>query len=187
MGLVLNPVSKREMSSFFCKGLLLTSDDFASSSRLFPLGGQTVKSEHHGFTTPVSRRSFFTSAFAAAGTATLINSSAPSKLWADEDSATCGSPGLCDFPVPIPHFAGLHFFFPGPVEGVDANTGHEPSLIFNFKGSIGGADFAPIVGTGINLNTGATAPYTFHADIRFMKGIFVGTDGTERRGSFVFI
>ena len=146
-----------------------------------------MKTEPSGFTTPVSRRSFFSSAAAAAGTATLINSIAPSRLRADENPATCGSPGLCDFPVPIPHFAGLHFFFPGPVEGVDPNTGHDPSLIFNFKGSIGGADFAPIVGTGIDLSTGASAPYTFHADIRFMKGIFVGTDGIERHGSFVFI
>jgi len=138
---------------------------------------------------PVSRRSFFTTAATAAGGALLLDASIPAKLQADENPGTCGSPGLCDFPIPIPHVAapGLHFFFPGPVEGVNADTGHDPSLIFNFKGFIGQADFVPILGTGTNLNTGDTAPYTFHADIRFMKGVFVGTDGAERRGSFAFI
>ena len=148
-----------------------------------------MKTKQTSLTKAVSRRSFFASGAAAAGAAVLLDASNPAKLWADENPATCGSPGLCDFPIPIPHIAGpgLHFFFPGPVEGVNADTGHDPSLIFNFKGFIGNADFVPIVGTGTNLNTGATAPYTFHADIRFMKGVFVGTDGTERRGSFAFI
>jgi hypothetical protein len=148
-----------------------------------------VKSEYSGLTKPVSRRRFFTGAAAVAGGATLITSSAPSRLWANKNPGTCGSPGLCDFPVPIRGAPGapLHFFFPGPPAGIDALHGHDPSLILNFKGLVGNADFAPIVGTGTDLSTGESAPYTFHADIRFMKGTFVGTDGTERRGSFVFI
>lgn len=148
-----------------------------------------MKSGNSKLPMPVSRRSFFTTAAAAAGGALLLDASIPAKLEADENPGTCGSPGLCDFPIPIPHVGapGLHFFFPGPVEGVNADTGHDPSLIFNFKGFIGQADFVPILGTGTNLNTGDTAPYTFHADIRFMKGVFVGTDGAERRGSFAFI
>jgi hypothetical protein len=153
-----------------------------------------VKTKQTSLTRLASRRSFFASGAAAAGAAVLLDASNPAKLWADENPGTCGSPGVCDFPIPIPHVGapGLHFFFPGPVEGVNADTGHDPSLIFNFKGFIGSADFGsadsvPILGTGIDLTTGATAPYTFHADIRFMKGAFVGTDGTERRGSFAFI
>lgn len=136
-----------------------------------------------------SRRGLLTGAAAAGGTAVLLNSTVTEKAWANENPGTCGSPGICDFPVPIRGAPGspLHFFFPGPVEGVDAVTGHEPSLILNFKGFIGNADFAPILGTGTDLSTGATEPYTFHADIRFMTGTFVGTDGSERRGSFVFI
>jgi hypothetical protein len=167
---------------------LLTSD-WSRLQKVFPYRRINVKNERSESTLPMSRRSFFGGAAAAAGGAVLLDSVIPPKVWADENAGTCGSPGLCDFPVPIPHVAapGLHFFFPGPVEGVDADTGHDPSLIFNFRGFIGQADFVPILGTGIDLSTGATAPYTFHADMRFMSGAFVGTDGHERRGSFLFV
>jgi hypothetical protein len=107
-----------------------------------------------------------------------------------------GLPGLCDFPDPIPHVnsRGTHFYFPGPVSGAAVPTdplgaqpgGRDPSVIFNFKGIVGQGDFN-LTGTGIDLTTGATAPYTFHTDTRFMSGVFVGTDGVERRESFAFI
>jgi hypothetical protein len=64
--------------------------------------------------------------------------------------------------------------------------GRDPSIIFNFKGFIGQADLL-LTGTGTDLNTGATGPYQFHTDMRFMKGVFVGTDGTERKASFAFV
>lgn len=148
----------------------------------------------------VSRRSFFGRAAAAAGTSVLLTSAVP-QSWATKNAGSCGSPGLCDFPVPIPHFfnpiptAVAHFFFPGPVEGTAAPTdptgehpaGRDPSVIFNLQGSIGQADFVGITGTGIDLSTGDTAPYLFNTDMRFMTGVFVGTDGIERHGSFVFI
>jgi hypothetical protein len=146
-----------------------------------------VKENNSRLNIEFSRRSFLTRAAAAGGGAVLLDSTISPKAQANENEGSRGSPGLCNSPVPIPHFNGLHFFFPGPVEGIDPNTGHDPSLIFNFNGFVGGADFAPIPGTGINLNTGATAAYTFHADIRFMTGEFVGTDGNSRHGSFVFI
>ena len=107
-----------------------------------------------------------------------------------------GLPGLCDFPDPIPHVnsRGTHFYFPGPVSGAAVPTdplgaqpgGRDPSVIFNFKGIVGQGDFN-LTGTGIDLTTGATALYTFHTDTRFMSGVFVGTDGVERRESFAFI
>ncbi len=142
----------------------------------------------------VSRRSFFSRA-AVAGGAVLLGSSIPGKVWAQEE----GLPGLCDFPVPIPHInapppGGAHFYFPGPVSGAAAATdpsgahpeGRDPSVIFNFKGFVGQADFN-LTGTGTDLDTGATAPYSFHTDMRFMSGVFVGTDGVERKASFAFI
>jgi hypothetical protein len=139
--------------------------------------------------TPVSRRRFFGNVATAASSAVLLSSISPSQTWASENANGCGFQGMCDFPEPIPHVAapGLHFFFPGPVEGAGPDTGHDPSLIFNFKGVIGQADFPSFAGTGTDLNTGATAAYTFHTDMRFMKGVFVGTDGVKRRGAFVFI
>jgi hypothetical protein len=138
----------------------------------------------------LSRRRFFGRA-AMASSAVLMSSSIPGKLWAQEE----GLPGLCDFPVPIPHITGPgHFYFPGPVSGVAVPTdaagahpeGRDPSIIFNFKGFVGQGDFN-LTGTGIDLDTGATAPYSFHADMRFMHGVFVGTDQIERHATFAFV
>lgn len=140
----------------------------------------------------MSRRGFFGRA-AAAGSAVLLSSSVPAKLWADN---ACG---LCDFPVPIPHInvpppGGAHFYFGGPVDGSAVATdpsgahpeGRDPSVIFNFQGFIGQADMK-LTGTGTDLTTGATAPYQFHTDMRFMNGAFVGTDGIQRKASFAFV
>ena len=42
-------------------------------------------------------------------------------------------------------------------------------------------------GTGTDLNTGASATYDFHADMRFMDGVFIGLDNERHRGSIGFI
>ena len=155
--------------------------------------------------TEVSRRNFFGRAAAIASSAVLLGSSIPSKVEAEKkkedkkEESRCGLPGLCDFPVPIPHIntpppGGAHIYFPGPVDGSAADTdpsgahpeGRDPSVIFNFKGFVGVADF-DITGTGTDLQTGASIPYGFHTDMRFMDGVFVGTDLIERHGSFVFV
>jgi hypothetical protein len=142
----------------------------------------------------LSRRTFFGRAAATSG-ALLLSAGHPTQLLAQDE----GLPGLCDFPLPIPHInvpppGGGHFYFPGPINGAAAPTdpsgahaeGRDPSVIFNFMGSVGQADFN-LTGTGIDLTTGDTAPYTFHTDMRFMDGVFVGTDGVERRAAFVFV
>jgi hypothetical protein len=90
----------------------------------------------------ISRRKF-SRASAGAASAGLLMDSALSKplLAAAEAHRACPVQ-----PEPIPHTIAtpfgttIHFFFPGPVEGVDANTGHDPSVITNFKGIIGQAD-----------------------------------------------
>jgi hypothetical protein len=143
----------------------------------------------------LSRRSFFGRA-AAVGGAAVLGSSVPARVWAD-DASPCGLPGLCDFPVPIPHInvpPDAHFYFAGPVDGsaVAADPtgahpeGRDPSVIFNFNGFIGQADMK-LTGAGTDLTTGATVPYIFHTDMRFMHGKFVGTDGIERNASFAFV
>ena len=144
--------------------------------------------------TGLSRRAFVARAAATSG-ALFLGSSIPAKLRAQEE----GLPGLCDFPVPIPHInvpppGGAHFYFQGPVSGAPAPTdpsgahpeGRAPSVIFNFKGFVGEGDFN-LSGTGTDLTTGQTAPYTFHTDMRFMDGVFVGTDGVQRTGAFAFV
>jgi hypothetical protein len=94
-------------------------------------------------------------------------------------------------PNPIPHttpgpFGPIHLFFPGPVEGVDANTGHDPSAITDFNGFVGQCDVAGNA-TGINTLTGQEVPDNYTADLRFMSGVFVGTDGRKHKGTFAFV
>jgi hypothetical protein len=154
----------------------------------------------------LSRRSFFRHAATASG-GVLLGSALPSKASAEQAASPCGLPGICDFPLPIPHIntpppGGGHLYFPGPVSGgptpfdpctgtpVDPSgthpEGRDPSVIFNFRGFVGQADLC-LSGTGTDLTTGASAPYKFHTDMRFMHGVFVGTDLVERHGSFVFV
>ncbi|HVH89531.1 MAG TPA: hypothetical protein VM912_22635 [Terriglobales bacterium] len=143
----------------------------------------------------ISRRQLIT----GAASGLLLGSAFPKTAFArddDDDQGRCAD-GLCDFPVPIPHIntpPGAHFYFPGPVSGAAWPTdpsgahpeGRDPSVIFNFKGFIGLADLM-LTGTGTDLHTGASVPYQFHTDMRFMHGVFVGTDLFERKASFAFV
>ena len=158
----------------------------------------TKNSPSNNISAPISRRGFFGRA-AVAGSGIMLSSGIPVEGLTPDGLGHCGTE-LCNLPVPIPHVAPtpfgttLHGFFPGPVEGTATSTdptgahpdGRDPSQIFNFEGFIGQADLV-LTGTGENLATGATGRYQFHTDMRFMKGRFVGTDGTERRSTFVFI
>ncbi len=97
---------------------------------------------------------------------------------------------------PIPHITtppGGHFFFPGPPDGSAPptfphfpNAGFDPSTITDFNGVIAQADLN-FAGTGTDLNTGDSAPYTFHTDWRFFKGTFVAVDGLLHDGTLTFI
>src|SRR5438876_6095682 len=113
------------------------------------------------FMAGLARRSFLSRAAAAGGAVVVAGSGIPGKLRAQDE----GLPGLCDFPLPIPHInvpppGGGHFYFPGPVSGAAAPTdpsgahpeGRDPSVIFNFKGFVGQADLN-LSGTGIDLTT----------------------------------
>ena len=154
----------------------------------------------------VSRRRFFGIGAGAAGG--VLGSG----LWTpvlgergDDDRERAGEGTACPEQNPIPHinraagpqtFGSFHFFFPGPIDGTPSASdpepaaahaaGRDPSLIFNFDGVVGQADL-DMSGVGTDLTTGAKSDYTFHTDMRFMKGRFVGTDGRVHRGAFAFI
>ena len=136
----------------------------------------------------ISRRNFIRSSAGVAGTGLVLGAALPEPLLA----ATNTHRGCPIEPQPIPHTIAtpfgttIHHFFPGPVEGVDPNTGHDPSEIFDFSGVIAQADLL-LTGTGTDLNTGDSAPYGFHTDMRFMKGQFVAADGNTHKGAFAFI
>ena len=130
----------------------------------------------------------------AAGAGLLLSSGLRLHALADDEDE--GEHNKCKaVPRPIPHITtppGGHFFFPGPVEGAPStdphfpNAGFDPSIITDFSGVIANADLI-FSGTGTDLNTGASAKYDFHADMRFMNGIFVGLDNERHRGSIGFI
>ena len=153
----------------------------------------------------LSRRKFVRGVAAVGGAAAALGSKPwTSNLVADghedgdrqDDERSCS---LCAAPFPIPHLTptpvgeSYHFFFPGPVEGTTAptdptgphtGTGRDPSVIWDFKGFVGSAD-VNLSGTGTTAT--GNAPYTFHADMRFMKGQWVGTDGKVHHGALAFI
>jgi hypothetical protein len=119
----------------------------------------------------LSRRAFLRS---AAGSAALAYGSGVMRPW----QALAGPPGT-GTPVPIPGGTpelggGFHVFLPGP--------GMEPSTITDFNGFTGLA-----VVDGHWGGPGATADSMYEADMRFMQGLFVGTDGRSRRGTFGFV
>jgi len=127
----------------------------------------------------------------AAGAGLLLGSGLRLPARAEDDDE--GNRDRCKaVPRPITHFStppGAHFFFPGPVDAsptTSPNTGHDPSIITDFSGVIGQADLN-LSGMGTNLNTGASATYDFHCDMRFMDGTFVGLDNEQHRGAIGFI
>ncbi len=110
---------------------------------------------------------------------------------------------LGGIPLPIPHRTflpfgvatqGVHFYFPGPVDGSVAATdptgshpeGRDPSTVTNFSGFIGQVDLT-FEGTGRDTTTGATADYHFHTDTRFFRGEWIGSDQRRRHGILAFI
>ncbi|MBJ7598471.1 MAG: hypothetical protein DLM67_08340 [Candidatus Nephthysia bennettiae] len=81
-----------------------------------------------------------------------------------------------------------HFYFPTLANPVGAtkfveNGSGDGSTIRDFKGQIGVSEFPP--------TSAATDPFFggkfWAADVRFMKGLFVGQDNARHRGTLAFI
>jgi len=154
------------------------------------LPGQNVSSltslpdsTHHDIPTrrlpaPVSRRQF---ARTAAGSA--VAAAVGYSLW---------SPSLAEAasfaPVPIPGGTpGLggayHLFAPGAFDPIDA----EPITITNLDAAVGLAYVSGMV-TRTNIKTGDVVRLPFlNSDMRFMQGVFRGTDGKVHPGAFAFV
>ena len=130
-----------------------------------PLIGHT-----HVWDRLLSRRAFF-GATAIAGGATLASGVLLPGM------AYAGAPGP-GTPKPIPETLNgspFHIQLPGP--------GGEPSVITDFNGRVGIAD---ILGTAMGSPSDPTG-LIFDADMRFMSGRFVGTDGAIHQGTFGFV
>ena len=91
-------------------------------------------------------------------------------------------------PLPIPGIFNpglggpdIHFQKPGPADNTSGRFGGEPSTITDFNGFIG---VAHVQGTGTD-NSGN--PLFWDTDLRFMHGVYRGTDGQIHSGTFAFI
>jgi len=79
-----------------------------------------------------------------------------------------------------------HIFGPGVGEGSDPADA-EPSTITNFNGSVGLAYISGMV-TQTNTATGEVLRLPFlNSDMRFMTGVFRGTDLRVHQGTFGFV
>jgi len=93
-------------------------------------------------------------------------------------------------PVPIPGGTpllggGFHLFGPGFPDFDPADA--EPSTITDFNGFIGLTYINGMV-TRTNTQTGEVRRLpSLGSDMRFMKGVFRGTDGQMHNGAFAFI
>ncbi len=119
----------------------------------------------------------------ASGTA-VISSVIGAQLW---------KPGRADAsasfaPVPIPGGTPVlggsyHVFGPVALDPIDA----EPATITNFNGFVGLAYISGMV-TQTNTKTGESSVLPFaDSDMRFMQGVFRGTDGRIHQGAFAFV
>lgn len=79
----------------------------------------------------------------------------------------------------------LHVYGPG-IPGFDPSDA-EPSTITDFNGTVGLAYINGMC-TRTNTKTGEVRRLPFlNSDMRFMKGVFRGTDGRVHQGAFAFI
>jgi hypothetical protein len=138
--------------------------------------------EHSPHAGAVSRRQFVGTATGLGAFAAVLGSGAHTHALAGPGA---GQPNPNPHVTPGP-FGPLHFFFPGPVDSTDPNQGHDPSLITDFNGFVGVCDVAGNA-KGMNTATGVEVDDNYTADLRFMSGVFIGTDGREHKGTFAFV
>ena len=127
---------------------------------------------------PISRRQFARTAAGSAFAATV-----GSRLW------TPSAVEAASFaPVPIPGGTpalggAYHVFGPAAFDPADA----EPATITNLSAAVGLAYVSGMV-TQTNIKTGDVVRLPFvDSDMRFMQGVFRGTDGKVHQGAFAFV
>jgi hypothetical protein len=137
----------------------------------------------HTWPHAVSRRQFIRTAADAAGIGAVLGAG----VWRPRLAKAQQS----DQPVPIPGGTpvlggSFHLFAPTPdgsIDPVDA----EPATITDFNGFVG---LAYISGEVMRTNTatGEVPSLSFvNSDMRFMKGVFRGTDGRIHHGAFALV
>ncbi|TAN34587.1 twin-arginine translocation signal domain-containing protein [bacterium] len=134
--------------------------------------GDLAVGHAHFWDRALSRRQFIGAASAATGAALTSGLWSPLAVLADDDGLVMPRPVGQNF-QPLGRGTEIfHFALPG--------TG-DPSTIGDFKGTVGIVD---IEGNG---SDSAGNALTFGADMRFMRGSYIGVDGERHRGAFAFI
>lgn len=124
----------------------------------------------HVWERPMSRRMFVGTSAVAGGAALTAGMWAPLLAEAASVDAT---------PIPETIFPNTPFHIQFP------NAGNELSAINNFKGVVA---VAAIKGTGTTTDaSGATTPFFFDSDQRFMQGTYIGATGQRHEGTFGFV
>ena len=138
----------------------------------FPLTRQGAIHHHtpHAWSGSVSRRRFIKTAAGVTGAVLGAELYMPALTRADSPGGT---------PTPIPR-GGLGLPLDFRIFGF--GPGAEPSSITDFKGFIGVTD---VQGMATNMMTGERI--LVDTDMRFMDGVFIGTDGKMHQGTFGFI
>ncbi len=130
----------------------------------------------------LSRRQFLKRA-AGAGIALGSGLWLPGRARADDGDNVLPNPipgGLTAAELGVPGTELFHLFIPSfPAED-------EPSTITDFKGFHGDAHIQGF-GTATNTQTGVQTRLFYDADMRFMKGVFVGVDGKTHTGAFALV
>lgn len=132
----------------------------------------TRKKETH-----LPRRNFLagSGALAAVGVSALFTNE-PAKAGLGEGRCRPAAPRPIPGEDPLLAGLGLHLFLP--------ISGREPSTIFDFHGQVAIVD---LIGDGIRTLDGVPESAAFRADMRFMKGSYVGLDGKQHQNTFGFI
>ncbi len=102
--------------------------------------------------------------------------------WAKASKRNCEPNALPHVTVLGGGLPDIHIQLPGVFQPLDT----DPSTITDFNGHLG---YAIVDGSGTRTDksTGAESTKVFEVDLRFMKGVFVGTDGRRCNGAFALI
>ena len=134
----------------------------------FRMGGSPLR------TRTLSRRRFLRTAAGLTGVVLGSGLVLPARAWA------AGAD-----PRPIP--GGVQPFGDGTelYHVFSPQQGNEPSTITDFNGAVG---VAHIRGAGTSTDTnGNQTRLLYDADMRFMKGEYIGMDGRRHDGTFAFV
>lgn len=138
----------------------------------------------HFWERAVSRRTMLLGTAAAAGVV-VGGRILPPRLATVAGAASAADPRPIPGGIMVLDGRRYHAYGPGRVDPLDKTSPiNEPSTITDFDGVVA---ITQTVGDGTSVERGVEVPVTFDADMRFMAGRFVGSDGDIHQGAFGFI